>query len=240
LLISWQLESGQVGAIRRRGDSGDQAGDARAIRVLALCDTLFVTAVRTNSSDLKLIAWRLENNDTLTRLGDSGDQAGAVSEISIAQVSPDASGNHRVVTSVRGGDGALIMISWSISTDGSRIGRLAFNYGQAGSADMIHSVVTSSGRLVTSMRANGAKLLLISWSVAEDGTITRLADSHGQVGRIFANSLMSLPRGVLSAVNGNDGPKLIAWEITPQGAIRRIAQSAASLRAANTLAARLS
>ena len=137
------------------------------------------------------------------------------------------------MTSVRDSDGDLVLISWSISPDGSRIRRLAFNHGQAGQADNIRSVFTASGRLVTAVRGNlvpvggGATgdLILITWSIAGNGTITRLADTHGQAGKITANALMPRGNGVLSAVNGTEGLKLISWQLTTQGAIRRSADS---------------
>jgi hypothetical protein len=78
-----------------------------------------------------LLTWRLQNNGELIRLADSEDQAGAVSEISLVRVDADPSGNHRVVTAVRGGDGTLLLISWSIAPDGSSIRRLSFGHGQA-------------------------------------------------------------------------------------------------------------
>jgi hypothetical protein len=239
LLISWEVEAdGEARRVRRRGDSRDQAGDARTIKIAALSDSLFVTAVQTGAGELKLITWELRADNSLTRTGDSGEQAGAVSEISLVRISPDTSGNHRVVTSVRAGDGELVLIGWSISTDGVRIRRLTFHDEQAGKADMIRSVVTSSGHLVTSMRAVtlvpgvGSQpdhavgdLVLISWRIGEDDTITRLADSHGQAGEITGNSLMSRPGGVLSAVNSGGGLKLIAWRITAQGALIRAVDS---------------
>ena len=87
VLISWEIEAvDEGGTVRRifhrRGDSrnqgGDQAREADLIKIVALSDDLFLTAVRSSSNDLKLISWRLEGNNELTRLGDSGEQAGTV------------------------------------------------------------------------------------------------------------------------------------------------------------------
>jgi len=221
-LISWEVEEG--GTVRRRGENSDPAGDARNNKIIALSNTLFVTAVRTASGNLKLIAWELANNNALERRDDSADEAGAVTEISLVRVSPDATGNHRVVTSVRGGDGELVLITWSISTNGRTIKRLSFNHGQAGRVNMIRSV-TTSGRLVTSARDSSGDLLLITWNVEGSGNLTRLADSHGQAGTILDNALMSRSSGVLSAVHVTTGLRLIAWRTTAQGALERIADS---------------
>ena len=222
-LISWEVE--EDGTVRRRGENSDPAGDARNNKIIALSNTLFVTAVRTVSGKLKLIAWELANNNALERRDDSADEAGAVTEISLVRVSPDTAGNHRVVTSVRGGDGELVLITWSISTNGRAIKRLSFNHGQAGRVNMIRSVTTSSGRLVTSAKDSSGDLVLITWNVEGSGNLTRLADSHGQAGTIFDNALMSRPSGVLSAVHGTTGLRLIAWRTTAQGALERIGDS---------------
>jgi hypothetical protein len=238
LLISWEV--GPTGAIIRRGDSrtvgGDQAGDARNIRIVALSETLFVTAVRTESGKLMLITWRLDASNELIRMGDSGDAAGEAHEISLVNASPDPSGNHRVITAVRGGDSNLVLITWSVSRDGTSIRRLSFDHAQAGGARMIQTVMTSPTRLVTSLQRNDRNLLVISWSLDDKGTLTRLGDSASQAGRITANSLMSRPGGVLSAVRASDGLRLIKWQISSQGAIKRLADSGAQAGDATLIA----
>jgi hypothetical protein len=228
LLVSWEV--GATGTISRRGDSRtaagvDRAGDARNIRIVALSDTLFVTAVRTESHKLLLITWRLDRSNELIRIGDSGDAAGEAQEISLVSASPSPSGNHRVVTAVRGGDSNLLMISWSVSPDGTSVRRLSFDHAQAGGASMIQMVMTSPNRLVTSLQASDRNLLVIAWSLDEKGTLARLGDSPGQAGRITANALMSRPGGVLSAVHASDGLRLIKWQISSQGAVKRLADS---------------
>ena len=110
MLISWEIEAANEGGtvhriFHRRGDSrnqdGDQGGEADIIKIVALSDTLLLTAVRSSSDNLKLISWRLQPNGELSRLGDSGEQAGVVREISLTAIGPDSVANHRVVTSVR-------------------------------------------------------------------------------------------------------------------------------------------
>lgn len=244
VLISWELRtSAGVTSIVRRGDSrsasgGDRAGEARSARIVALTDTLFVTAVRNASGNLVLIAWRLEDDGELIRVADSADQAQAVTEIALVKVSPDAAGNHRVVTAVRGGDGTLVMISWSVAPDGSSIRRLAFDHGQGGTgiADLIRAVATGPTRVVTSVRSASGNLVLISWSLDANGTLARLSDSHGQAGRILDNALMSRPGGVLSAVHGLDGLRLIRWTVSAQGAIARVSDSGSQAGVARRIA----
>jgi hypothetical protein len=179
-----------------------------------------------------LLTWRLEGNGELVRLADSGNQAGTVRDISLVRVDADPSGNHRVVTAVRGGDGTLLLISWRIAPDGSSITRLSFGHGQAGQADSIHAVTTVGGKIVTAVRGSltntnppRGELLLISWSIDQHGALTRLADTHDQAGTIMSNAIMRRPTGVLSAVESEQGLKLVNWAVTPEGAISRIADS---------------
>jgi hypothetical protein len=232
-LIGWEIA--QNGTVQRRPDIEAEAGEVGVVKIVALSDSLFVTAVSTASGNLKLIAWELTGDNRIVRRGDSGDQASEVHEISLVRISPDVAGNHRVVTSVRAGNGDLLVITWRISTDGRTITRLSFNHGQAGEASFIRSVVSSSGHLVTSVKTGPpvdpqnpavvapGDLVLITWEVAADGNITRIADSHGQAGEIFDNALMSRPLGVLSAVSTRSGLKLIEWRIATTGSIKRIA-----------------
>jgi hypothetical protein len=226
-LISWEDRGG---TIDRRNDSRDAAGHDRAgsasvINILALTEEIFVTAVRTGSGDLMLLTWRLESNGELTRIADSGSQAETVSEIALVRVDADPFGNPRVVTAVRAGDGTLLLISWKVSPDGSSIERLSHDHGQAGRADLIRAVTIDGGIIVTSMRAADGNLLLISWAIDSNGSITRRTDSHGLAGEIFSNAIMRNPVGVLSAVESGHGLLLIKWKITPQGGISRGADS---------------
>lgn len=243
LLISWEVQGQRI---VRRGDSRDgsgkdRAGKAGAISIVALSDDIFVTALRTGSGNLMLITWRLENTGELTRLADSGGVAGAVSEISLARVTGDSRGNHRVVTAVRGGDGKLLLISWRIPKDGSSITRLSFDHGLAGFADSIRVVTTAGGLIVTAMRGNlsgnppSGNLLLISWSIDQNGALARLGDTPGQAGAILSNALTRSSGGVLSAVGSRHGLKLIKWSVSPQGAIKRVADSGEQAESASLI-----
>ena len=224
MLISFDIADS--GAVARVNDSGDLAGSASRLRILALTPDRLVTAFRDGDGDLKLISWDIDTDGSFSRLGDSGQQADAVSEISLVEIPPASTGDRRVVTAVRAGDGTMVLITWLISDEGQTIRRISFNHEQAGQAKMIRAVMSPSGRLVTSMQSDAGDLVLITWDIGSDGSLTRLVDSHGQAGAIQDNSLMARSTRVLSAVKTADGQlKLIAWLVSPQGALEKVADS---------------
>jgi hypothetical protein len=238
-LVGWEVD--QNGAVHKTGAEAD-AGEVKIVKIIALTNDLFVTAVKNGANNLMLIAWQL-NGNSLERRGDSRksnggvDQAHEVDEISLVQIA-DAQGNHRVVTSVRDGSKNLNVIVWSISPDGGAISRKSFRDDLGGEASMIRSIVSPSGHLVTSMRNGSGNLFLRTFDIAEDGNISRAGDTHdaGEISDdIFdfgffgddkdRNALMSRPNGVLSAVNGGSGLKLIGWDVAASGAIERVSES---------------
>ena len=80
-------------------------------------DNKIITAIRDDDGDLKLIAWQINANNTISRLGDSGDpvnrprkQAGAISLVSTVPL-PD----NKIVTAVRDTREDLMLISWRLT-----------------------------------------------------------------------------------------------------------------------------
>jgi hypothetical protein len=224
-LISWDVSD--TGTITRTGDSGDQAGEASLISVIAIADRLFVTSCRTASGTLMLISWRLNDDGSLTRLlPDSPGEAGAVSEISSVRIPTSAGGGGRLVTSVRTAAGKLKLIVWNVSADGA-FERLGDSSDQAGAATMIRSVRDNHGHILTAVRAGDGSLKLISWAISRDGkTVSRLTDSGSQGGGIGDHALVIRAPGAISAVRTIQGNlKLIAWEVSQTGWIERAGDS---------------
>jgi hypothetical protein len=74
-LIVWNVSA--AGAFSRRGDSGDQAGEATLILSIADSFDHVVASVRTAEDTLKLIAWEVSADGlTMHRLADSDNLAG--------------------------------------------------------------------------------------------------------------------------------------------------------------------
>jgi hypothetical protein len=162
-LIVWDVST--AGAITRRGDSANQAGEAMLIRSAVDAFGHVVTSVRDGSGDLKLITWNVSANGlVVTRLKDSGNQAGAIGDNSLVNL-PDG-----VVSAVRTAEGSLRLIAWSIAADGT-ITRRSDSADQAGTASLIqiaqaNGIPDDNGHsitMVTPVRTASGTLKLISW-----------------------------------------------------------------------------
>lgn len=225
LLISWRIVSNEW---VRLADSGTQAGTASQIRIVRIDDSgLFVTACRTREGRLLLISWDLRNTQRIQRLADSGTQAGKISAVSIVKVR-DTRGGHLVATTVVMPSRKLRTIVWRVSSSGERITRVGDSGNSMGAATHVDTVMTDSGHLLVSCRKlSGRRLKLITFAVSSTGrSVRRVADSGNLAGRIGANSVIVRPYGALSAVSTAEGNlKLIKWEITSSGRIRRLSDS---------------
>ncbi|MEM6251834.1 MAG: hypothetical protein AAF821_02830 [Cyanobacteria bacterium P01_D01_bin.156] len=158
-LIVWQVNPD--GTITRRGDSGNQAGNARMIRS-ANSSGYIVTSVRTAQGKLKLISWepKLQGGQlNLARVADSGNQAGGIGDNSLMQRP------RGVLSAVKTESGKLKLIRWHVSPSGA-IERLGDSGNQAGNASLINLDASSSSAnapVVTSLKTGGNRLKLISW-----------------------------------------------------------------------------
>jgi hypothetical protein len=234
-LISWS-DNSDLSNINRLKDSANQAGEATRIAIQPVgvaSEADLVTACRTGAGILRLISWNLQSSDgTLTRLGDSQNKAGAISLVDLLTVSRNI-----VVTAVRNASGNLLLISWRISQDGTTFDRLDDSGTRAGEVSEIaiagsEGVSPGSeggGRVVTAVRDGSGDLLLISWDVAQDGTITRLDDSADAAGQAtqIAISRFSASRYVTAVRTGSGNLRLIAWDVdTSSGEVTRTGDSA--------------
>jgi hypothetical protein len=222
-LINWAVTGdGDAREIERRGDSGDQAGTATLNRIVALGDDgRFVTASRTAEGTLKLIGWRLNDDDTVERLADSGDQAGKVDEVSLAILA----GNP--VTAVRSANGKLKVIHWRWNPSSTTIDRLDEAAEDLGPASLIRSIVTRSpDRLFVSFRTASGRLRLAAWSRPPFSGLTFVGDSGDQAGPIEANALgVEDSDTIVSVVRTEENTlRLITWN-HELGGIARVGDS---------------
>lgn len=206
----------------RRGDSGGQAGFVGEIAAVKHQARQVVTAVRTQAGTLKLIAWRVNTNGSISRTGDSSNQAGQASWISIAK---DLTGS-RYVTAVRTASGNLKLISWDINDAGTNINRRGDSGSQAGTASIIKIVAGENNRFITAVRTSSKRLKLISWRLNNNGSLTRLADSGNAAGIVRDISMAVISNGrVITAVRTESGNlKLITWRVT-DSAVTRLGDS---------------
>jgi hypothetical protein len=199
------------------------AGEASRIAVQAIDAGRAITAVRNGSGDLLLIGWDTTGRK-IERLGASEHLAGEAHEIALTLLRNR--NQVRAVTSVRAGDGRLLLISWDVSSDARTIRRLHDSETLAGEARLIEATATiDASTLLTAVRAGNGTLKLISWRLRPDGTFARLGDSGdqaGEVGAIAVAALGNQSRTVVTAVRaGNGRIKLIGWNVPAEGRIER-------------------
>jgi hypothetical protein len=222
-LISWQLQNGKL---VRKADSGNLAGAATVVKVIALTESLVVTGCRTGSGDLKLILWRVDAAGHFARVSDSASQAGAISELSLLELRATPS-EHIVASTVKAGNGDVKIITWAISANDHTIKRRGDSGELIGTGSQIQTVVDNFGHLIVSCRAGNGELVLISMTVSPAGReISRVSDTHSMAGEIGVNSLVKRSYGVLSAVsNGSGDLFLIKWETNQAGQFKRLGDS---------------
>jgi hypothetical protein len=97
-------------AVRRRGDSGEQAGEIKSNALIAR-PTGVLSAVKSGSDNLKLIAWRIDADGQVTRLGDSGDdQAGKIGLVRL--VAATGLSDAPIISCVQSETNDLRLVSW--------------------------------------------------------------------------------------------------------------------------------
>lgn len=206
----------------RRGDSGSQAGFVGEIAAARHNTRQVVTAVRTQARTLKLIAWRVNANGSITRTGDSGEQAGAASSISIAR-QPTGS---RFVTAVRTSGGDLKLISWDVNNTGSAVTRRGDSGNQAGRASLINICALTNSRFATAVRTAAGNLRVILWNLESNGALTRLSDSGNAAGAVGDISIVRIAsdRAVTSVRTADGDLRLINWRLA-SNAVTRLGDS---------------
>ena len=115
-LIHWEVDNG---VITRRGDSGTQGelvtglsiDNYSTVRSLAR----YVTAVITPQGLLKLIAWDIAADGSLTRTGDSGAISIGAREVAVNAFQDATDGSARVITAIIDGTGRLKVITWDMA-----------------------------------------------------------------------------------------------------------------------------
>lgn len=177
-------------AIKRTGDSANQAGAIQGNAMIEV-DGKIVTAVKTNNSGiLRLISWRKNSNGSLSRSGDSGNQAGKIGKISATAFF----GGNKLATAVMNSSGNLKIILWRINGNGS-FTRLGDSANQAGKVSSLSIVALSNDMLLTAVRDSNGFVKVISWRV-NGNNIARLNDL-----RIKKGTWVKLTR--LEAMSGN-------------------------------------
>ena len=216
-LISWDVSP--TGTVTRRGDSGNQAGAVSIVRLAAVSNDFFVTAVRAGTR-LLLISWRLNADGSLTRLA-SSDKTDVASEMDLVRIS-----DSRIATATRDGSGALKVIAWQVSS--TSITRLSDSGTQAGAASNIRAALDGFGNVITAVQDGSGRLKIIVWQITSGGAVNRLGDSGALSDEGSTTHDVDFALGhVVTAMRTNAGAlKSILWSTTSGGNVSRVGDSA--------------
>ena len=219
-VIGWRVEPG--GAVTRLGD--DSGGGVSDLAVSRLAQgSGVVTAVRTSPGGrLKVIAWRLQNDGQVVRAGD--DEGGLVTQPAVAAGSKFKG----VVTAARNGLGELELASWEISADAaSVVQRDVLTGGPIADVEIarpVTSVLLVLDVFVTASRLADGTLLVQSWRVASDGTLS--AGQQATAGAVDDVALSVRGRHVLASTRTAGGDlRTIVWRVDDSGALLRVGEA---------------
>ncbi len=231
-LVSWDVSN--TGAIYRAGESsapvhattGPSDDCVGKVKLVALNDTLLVTTCTTPTGQVTLSSWRLNDNDSLTRLHDYTATGDLVREL-VPVVLPPTATRLRLVIAARTQSGQFKLQRWQVAPTGE-ISMDAASLFAEEKISRFDAVADNEGRLITSIRTLGGRLKLIVWRWAPDGqTFERLFDSGAHGERIRKHSLMLHASQIVTAVQTVAGQcKLIAWTMPATGSMVRIGESA--------------
>ena len=216
-LISWDVSP--TGTVTRKGNSGNQAGAVSIVRLVAVANDFFVTAVRAGTK-LLLIGWRLNADGSLTRLA-SSDKTDVASEMDLVRIS-----DSRIATATRDGNGDLKVIAWQVSS--TSITRLSDSGTQAGAALNVRIALDGFGNVITAIQDGSGRLKLIVWQITSGGAVIRLGDSGSLSDEGATTHDVEFALGhVVTAMRTDAGDlKTILWSTTSGGAVARVGDSA--------------
>jgi astacin len=95
----------------------------------------------------------------------------------------------------------------------------------AGAVSEIATVGAGGARVVTAVRTASNNLMLISWNVNADGSVSRLGDSGNAAGAASHLAIARTRLFVTACRTAGGDLKLISWNVGPTGAISRVGDS---------------
>jgi hypothetical protein len=209
-VVLWRIRDNGV-VLRMPDPAGATGGKATDVQMVAV-GRHFVSAMKNAAGKLLLIS----HANNFDRQHDSAGMAGEASDVHIVAIS-----NDRVITPCISGSDRVLSIIWQIRPDGT-IERF-FDSGMDGpKAKRVTSVIITddgSTQIVGILYTTPAsKLVLSTWKV-DAGSITKLADSGGAMGKAdFAHALKT-DTGHVVVVCRDASSKLllIPFEISANG-----------------------
>jgi hypothetical protein len=217
-LISWDV--GNTGAIYRAGESQEQSTPIAKVKIVALGQTLLLTAAITSAGQVQLTSWQLDRQADLLPLAQVTTTE-AVRELALVPL-PSPEQTPWVLTVTRTRQGEICLQTWQTTPTGE-ITSLGQQIAPGQSGTQLQAVVNEQGLVITSLRTATGHLRLSTWAISADGcALTLLADTGDRGEAIRHQALMQLPGGVVTALSLPGGRvQLQAWTINPAGQIAR-------------------
>jgi hypothetical protein len=225
-LVSWDVSN--TGAIYRAGESTPWPERVRAVHISAPQEDLLVTAAITRGRRLKLTSWRLQADASISACVEVASTITNVRAVKVVHW-PAPGEDSLVATLARSGANQLVVQLWRIQPNGEL--RLVSQVALPSAATQLHAVVDEQGHLIMAMRTPAGRLRLIGWAVEQADDQLHLLFDTGEDGEpIRRCTLMSAPGGVFTAIHTTGRQlKVILWLLTPDGTLRRAAESAPHL-----------
>jgi hypothetical protein len=128
---------------------------------------IVITAVRSSTGRLKLIAWDC-SDDEIARLGDSGNDGPEIDMLALAHGAPG-----QVLTATRSSSTAKLELRlWSVANGGATIDQVGSKVNTQAKVDSLDVLSVDPGELVTAILASGCKRLkLTAWRIDGDQII---------------------------------------------------------------------
>jgi hypothetical protein len=185
------------------------AGAIGALALTRLTPDHVFTAVRDGSGNLKVIAWKVGSDGSLTRQGDAS--AGGVSQVAMT----DWPAGPGVVTAVRTASGTLKVIAWALHSDGT-----VHRRGDADAGAVTELSISSPNGfdgVVTPVVNGSGELEVIAWSLDSNGNLQRVATGTGGKCSHVAVTALSKAAGSARVAVGlrteSGDLKIIVWKV---------------------------
>ena len=210
-------------SFNRLNDSGNAAGEAGDIDIVALSNSRVLTTCISGSGKVLNIVWDIAANGAVTRAFDSGADGPGAKQVSavLLQSTPTVD----VVAILETTSSRLVLSTWRV-TSGS-VDRIADSGTQMGEGDLAQVVLAPTGQLIVVCRDGSGNLLLIPYTTNVDGgDISRVTGGEGKAGGIREIAAIARPYGVLTALISDGGTVLlIKWAVDADGKVTRLGES---------------
>jgi hypothetical protein len=218
-LVSWDVSN--TGAIYRSSEFDHFTGAITQLKLTALNDELLVTIQRTAEDKLKLISWRLGDDDGFTCLDEWSVGDAMVKDVTVVPLPLQPSEPH-LLTLIRTEMGAIKAAWWNVTPAGA-ITLLnvidLFN----GQANQVTAQLDTDGHLVTAVHTAEGLLQLTTWQIdPATSTLQPLFQTNIAGLDVKQQALLYGSQGLFSLIQTTEGHlQIIEWQRDDVGRLTR-------------------